>query len=167
VKSRDFSPDPRTGVKISAFPTPPKDKKLTYRHATFQWNRRHWRASCLLEAGPPAPAADPPAAATPIARHRSSAFLDILPLPLLSRHRLSADLLALLYLHAVDEHADVLADRDQRRRKRNYRLRGTGIDCRSRPCSNGNSTVPAIAIHCSLGTAAQWPSAFRQLPEPS
>jgi hypothetical protein len=48
-----------------------------------------------------------------------------------------------------------------------YRLRGTGIDCRSRPCSKGNSTVPAIAIHCSLGTAAQWPSAFRQLPEPS
>src|SRR5438552_687794 len=27
-KSRDFSPDPRTGVKISAFPTPPKDTKL-------------------------------------------------------------------------------------------------------------------------------------------
>src|SRR2546429_7077108 len=43
------------------------------------------------------------------------AFPDILPFPLLSRHRLSADLLALLYLHAVDEHAEVLADRDQRR----------------------------------------------------
>src|SRR5258708_10647745 len=27
----------------------------------------------------------------------------------------SADLLVLLYLHAVDEHAEVLADRDQRR----------------------------------------------------
>src|SRR5260370_38130611 len=46
----------------------------------------------------------------------SLAFPDILPFPLLSRHRLSADLLALLYLHAVDEHAEVLADRDQRRR---------------------------------------------------
>src|SRR5260370_39036916 len=45
----------------------------------------------------------------------SLAFPDKLPLPLLSRHRLSADLLALLYLHAVDEHAEVLADRDQRR----------------------------------------------------
>src|SRR5258708_2449598 len=45
----------------------------------------------------------------------SLAFPDILPFPLLSRHRLSADLLALLYLHAVDEHAEVLADRDQRR----------------------------------------------------
>src|SRR4029077_204023 len=43
------------------------------------------------------------------------AFPDILPFPLLSRHRLSADLLALLYLHAVDEHAEVLADRNQRR----------------------------------------------------
>src|SRR5437660_3234756 len=41
----------------------------------------------------------------------SLAFPDILPFPLLSRHRLSADLLALLYLHAVDEHAEVLADR--------------------------------------------------------
>src|SRR5258707_10767186 len=37
----------------------------------------------------------------------SLAFPDILPFPLLSRHRLSADLLALLYLHAVDEHAEV------------------------------------------------------------
>src|SRR5437588_10543738 len=45
----------------------------------------------------------------------SLAFPDILPFPLLSRHRLSADLLALLYLHAVDEHAEVLADRYQRR----------------------------------------------------
>src|SRR5207253_9002648 len=45
----------------------------------------------------------------------SLAFPDKLPLPLLSRHRLSADLLALLYLHAVDEHAEVLADRNQRR----------------------------------------------------
>ena len=35
MKSRDFSPDPRTGVKISAFPAPPEDRKLTYRHATF------------------------------------------------------------------------------------------------------------------------------------
>ncbi len=33
----------------------------------------------------------------------SLAFPDILPFPLLSRHRLSADLLALLYLHAVDD----------------------------------------------------------------
>jgi hypothetical protein len=29
VKSRDFSPDPRTGVKISAFPAPLEDRKLT------------------------------------------------------------------------------------------------------------------------------------------
>src|SRR6266404_1198338 len=29
-------PPPLAGVKISAFPTPPKDRKLTYRHATFQ-----------------------------------------------------------------------------------------------------------------------------------
>ncbi len=66
-------------------------------------------------------------------------------------------------------HQDAInvAGRSAASAKRNYRLRGTGIDCRSRPCSNGNSTVPAIAIHCSLGTAAQWPSAFRQLPEPS
>src|SRR6516164_8399284 len=37
-----FLPGSRTGVKISAFPAPPKDRKLTYRHATFQsaWNRR-------------------------------------------------------------------------------------------------------------------------------
>jgi hypothetical protein len=59
---------------------------------------------------PPAPAAAQLAAATP----RSLAFPDILPFPLLSRHRLSADLLALLYLQAVDEHAEVLADRNQR-----------------------------------------------------
>jgi hypothetical protein len=59
---------------------------------------------------PPAPAAAQLAAATP----SSLAFSDKLPLPLLSRHRLSADLLALLYLQAVDEHAEVLADRNQR-----------------------------------------------------
>jgi hypothetical protein len=35
VKSRDFSPDPRTGAKISAFPAPLEDRKLTLRHATF------------------------------------------------------------------------------------------------------------------------------------
>src|SRR5436190_13286716 len=29
MKSRDFSPDPRTGVKISAFPAPLEDRKLT------------------------------------------------------------------------------------------------------------------------------------------
>jgi hypothetical protein len=46
----------------------------------------------------------------------SLAFPDILPFPLLSRHRLSADLLALLYRHAVGEHAEVFADRDERRR---------------------------------------------------
>src|SRR3989442_12120795 len=45
----------------------------------------------------------------------SLAFSDILPFPLLSRHRPSADLLALLYLHAVVEHAEVAPDRDQRR----------------------------------------------------
>src|SRR5260370_31597224 len=60
---------------------------------------------------PPAPSVAPLAAAMP----SSLAFPDILPFPLLSRHRLSADLLALLYLHAVDEHAEVLADRHQRR----------------------------------------------------
>src|SRR5258708_2628165 len=59
---------------------------------------------------PPAPAAAQLAAATP----SSLAFPDKLPLPLLSRHRLSADLLALLYPQAVDEHAEVLADRNQR-----------------------------------------------------
>jgi hypothetical protein len=59
---------------------------------------------------PPAPSVGPLAAATP----SSLAFPDKLPLPLLSRHRLSADLLALLYLQAVDEHAEVLADRNQR-----------------------------------------------------
>jgi hypothetical protein len=32
VKSRDFSPDPRTGVKISAFPTPPKEQSLLSSH---------------------------------------------------------------------------------------------------------------------------------------
>jgi hypothetical protein len=35
------------------------------------------------------------------------------------------------------------------------------------PFSNGNSTVPAIATHCSLGTATMRPSVFRQLPNPS
>jgi hypothetical protein len=29
VKTRDFSPDPRTGVKISAFPATLEDRKLT------------------------------------------------------------------------------------------------------------------------------------------
>jgi hypothetical protein len=29
VKTRDYSPDPRTGVKISAFPAPLEDRKLT------------------------------------------------------------------------------------------------------------------------------------------
>src|SRR5262249_44622105 len=37
-----------------------------------------------FEAGPPAPAAAPPGAATPTARHRSSTLLDELLLPLLS-----------------------------------------------------------------------------------
>src|SRR4029077_18162204 len=30
-----------TGVKISAFPAPPKDRKLTYRHATRQGHAAH------------------------------------------------------------------------------------------------------------------------------
>jgi hypothetical protein len=34
VKSR-VSPRPPNCVKISAFPAPPEDRKLTYRHATF------------------------------------------------------------------------------------------------------------------------------------
>jgi hypothetical protein len=33
--------------------------------------------------------------------------------------------------------------------------------------SSGNSTVPAIATHCSLGTATMCPSVFWQLPDPS
>jgi hypothetical protein len=33
--------------------------------------------------------------------------------------------------------------------------------------SSGNSTVPAIATHCSLGTATMRPSVFWQLPDPS
>jgi hypothetical protein len=33
--------------------------------------------------------------------------------------------------------------------------------------SNGNSIVPAIATHCSVGTATMRPSVFRQLPDPS
>jgi hypothetical protein len=37
----------------------------------------------------------------------------------------------------------------------------------SRPPSTGNSTVPAIETHCSLGTATMRPSVFRQLPDPS
>jgi hypothetical protein len=44
-----------------------------------------------FEAGPPAPAAAPPGAATPTARHRSSALLDELLLPLLSAHGLVRD----------------------------------------------------------------------------
>src|SRR5437763_16486517 len=51
----------------------------------------------------------PPGAATP----SSLAFPDILPLPLLSRHWLSADLLA-LYLHVIGEQPEVLAQRYQR-----------------------------------------------------
>jgi hypothetical protein len=40
--------------------------------------------------------------------------------------------------------------------------------CRGRiPSSNGNSIVPAIETHCSLGTAIMRPSVFRQLPDPS
>src|SRR5258708_787635 len=68
-----------------------------------------------------APSVGPLAAAMP----SSLAFPDILPFPLLSRHRLSADLLALLYLHAVDEHAEVLADRDQKATS-TRKLRNTG-----------------------------------------
>jgi hypothetical protein len=39
--------------------------------------------------------------------------------------------------------------------------------CGRIPPSNGNSTVPAIETHCSLGTATMRPSVFRQLPDPS
>src|ERR1700730_3794856 len=56
-----------------------------------------------------------PAAAMPIGRRRSSAFPDILLFPLLSRHRLVADAVDRLHLHDVGEHAEVLADRHQRR----------------------------------------------------
>src|SRR5258708_26701129 len=49
---------------------------------------------------PPAPAAAQLAAAAP----SSLAFSDKLPLPLLSRHPLSPDLLALFYLQAVGQH---------------------------------------------------------------
>src|ERR1700730_5650871 len=56
-----------------------------------------------------------PAAAMPIGRRRSSAFPDILLFPLLSRHRLVADAVDRLHLHDVGEHAEVLADRNQRR----------------------------------------------------
>ena len=48
-----------------------------------------------------------------VAMPSSLAFPHKLLLPLLSRHRLSADLLA-LYVHAVDEQAEVLAERHQR-----------------------------------------------------
>ena len=35
------------------------------------------------------------------------------------------------------------------------------------PPSKGNSTVPTIEMHCSLGTATMRPSVLRQLPDPS
>src|SRR5258708_8793578 len=50
----------------------------------------------------------------PSARDRSSAFLDVLLFPLLGRHRLVANGVPRTDLDLVDEHAEVLADRDQR-----------------------------------------------------
>src|SRR4029077_13061879 len=71
-------------------------------------NRRNF------EAGPPAPAAGRSVAAMPGARDRSSAFLDVLLFPLLGRHRLVANGVPRTDLDLVDEHAEVLADRDER-----------------------------------------------------
>src|SRR5205823_11776226 len=58
---------------------------------------------------------DPPAAAMPSARDRLSTFPDILLLPLLGRHRLVTDGIPRTHLDLVGEHAEVLADRDERR----------------------------------------------------
>jgi hypothetical protein len=60
------------------------------------------------------PSAARSVAAMPSARDRSSAFPDILLLPLLGRHRLVANGVPRTDLDLVDEHAEVLADRDQR-----------------------------------------------------
>src|SRR5256885_12739346 len=51
----------------------------------------------------------------PSARDRSSTFSDKLLLPLLGRHRLVADGIPRTHLDLVGEHAEVLADRDERR----------------------------------------------------
>src|SRR5882724_1993764 len=51
----------------------------------------------------------------PTARHRSSAFLDVLLLPLLGAHRLVADAVHGVDFDLVVEHAEVAPDRDQRR----------------------------------------------------
>src|SRR6266480_7438267 len=53
--------------------------------------------------------------AMPSARDRSSTFPDKLLLPLLGRHRLGADGIPRTHLDLVGEHAEVLADRDERR----------------------------------------------------
>src|SRR4029077_16747186 len=50
----------------------------------------------------------------PGARDRSSAFLDVLLFPLLGRHQLIANGVPRTDLDLVDEHAEVLAERDPR-----------------------------------------------------
>jgi hypothetical protein len=48
VKSRDFSPDPRTGVKISAFPARVEDRKLTLSSVRLQFDEERPRNDALL-----------------------------------------------------------------------------------------------------------------------
>src|SRR5580692_7207657 len=62
-----------------------------------------------LRAGPPAPAADPPAAATPTGLARASPCLNKLLLPLLGAHRLVRDgINDVTVLRALVEHSEVL-----------------------------------------------------------
>src|SRR5437868_6724240 len=68
-----------------------------------------------LRSRTPAPAADPPAAATPTGLARASPRLNVLLLPLLGAHRLFGNAVHGVDFDLVVEPAEVLADRDQRR----------------------------------------------------
>src|SRR5260370_310147 len=94
----------------AAVMTAPRHHQRVPLDASQERARANASGSADGAATPLAHAADTPPAATP----NSLAFSDKLPLPLVSSHALSADLLALLYLQAADEHAEVPADRNQR-----------------------------------------------------
>jgi len=85
----------------------------------------------------------------------SLAFPDILPFPLLSRHRLSADLLALLYLHAVDEQAEVASKR--------HTACLSCIFTRSAPFTvcETSATAAAVSAPCEFCQPAEGPVAAR------
>jgi hypothetical protein len=71
VKSRDFFPDPRTGVKISAFPAPLEDRKLTLSLGELLNQRR------IVATGTPALALA--SAAAPISRSDPRVIIGSMP----------------------------------------------------------------------------------------